>query len=129
MQNVRPCPYCGGEVEVVRIQDKITYIEKMVNGEKVKEKKADKQYRIECKKCKKLVAKGTKFECETDAEGAQRIKDYEAEMDRIWYPNTRQHILKAEDKASQIIRAKASMFGKDDECNEIHSPRRRACSA
>ena len=84
MEGVRPCPYCGGEVEVIRIKDKpVEYFaeEKDKNtGKKKKVKKIryEKQYRIYCIHCKHTVAAGLKFECETDKEGAERIAQYDA---------------------------------------------------
>lgn len=84
MLNIRPCPYCGGEVEVVRIPDIVTYTYKTdkKTGKKEKIEHREKQYRIECKHCRTLVAKGTKFEKETKAEGLERIKQYEAETEK-----------------------------------------------
>ena len=70
MQNIRPCPYCSGEVEVVKLDKK--------KNEKVQ------NYRIQCKACKALVARGTGFPCETKKEAEQRIKEYEKEMERVW---------------------------------------------
>lgn len=78
MKDVRPCPYCGGEVEVVRVKDKETLVTK---GNK-KEKVTEKQYRIECKRCKALVAKGTKFPNESKHDGESRIRDYEAVIEK-----------------------------------------------
>ncbi len=64
MKGVNGCPYCGGEVEVVKLTKK-----KRERGE---------IYRIECRKCRKLVARGVKFEIESKEEGAVRIKQYKA---------------------------------------------------
>ena len=63
MKNVTPCPYCKGEVEVVKLGQKKT-------------EKTD-VYRITCLHCKKTVARGLKFEIETLAQGKKRIKEYE----------------------------------------------------
>ena len=64
MLNINPCPYCGGEVEVVRLNRK---------------KETDEpKYRLSCNHCHALVACGLKFEKETDEEGRERIKQYEA---------------------------------------------------
>ena len=71
MRDIKPCPYCGGEVEVVKLIPKF-------KGEEV--------YRIQCMNCKKTVARGLKFECETDAEGKQRIKEYKAFINKVWSP-------------------------------------------
>ena len=68
MTGVRPCPYCGGEVEVVKLIPKL-------------QDKTDEVYRIECKRCRMLVVRGIKFENETEKEGKERIqqyKDYQA---------------------------------------------------
>ena len=79
MKNIRPCPYCEGEVEVVRVPDLVTYTYKTdkETGKKEKVEHKEKQYRIECKRCRALVAKGTKFDKETIEEGRERIKQYE----------------------------------------------------
>ena len=73
MKDVRPCPYCSGEVEVVKLNRK--------SGEK------ESKYRIQCMHCKMTVARGFKFEKESDAEGKERIKQYnkfiEKKMARI----------------------------------------------
>ena len=66
MKNVRPCPYCGGEVEVVRMPDK---------------KDKSKNYRIECMQCRRL-AYGIKFEIESEYEGKERIKEYEEVLNK-----------------------------------------------
>lgn len=64
MVGVRHCPYCDGEVEVVRMNRK---------------KETDEpRYRISCNHCHALVASGLKFEKETDEEGRERIEQYEA---------------------------------------------------
>ena len=73
MENIRPCPYCGGEVEVVRLKDKIT-------DKKIHEK----QYRIWCLRCKQSVGRGIKFPDEKDEDGAERIKQYEAVIDAYY---------------------------------------------
>ena len=65
MLNVNPCPYCGGEVEVVRLANK----------------GRERMYRIQCYKCHALVARGKKFEKETTEQGEERIKQYEAVME------------------------------------------------
>lgn len=66
MKGVKPCPYCGGEVEVVKL---------IKTAEEKKEKKPQ-PYRIECRQCRALVARGQKFPIETVFEGKKRIKDY-----------------------------------------------------
>ena len=78
MQNVKPCPYCGGEVEIVKLIPML-------------KDKFDNVYRIECKRCRKLVARGIKFDIETEEEGRQRIEDYQKEINRIWSPASSRH--------------------------------------
>ena len=65
MEGIKPCPYCGGEIEMVKL---------------IRDPKKDKNdvYRIECRKCRKLVAHGQWFPIETPGEGIQRIRDYQA---------------------------------------------------
>ena len=67
MKNITPCPYCGGEVEVVKLIPKKT-------------EKGD-VYRIECRKCRMTVARGRKFEKENEYQGKKRIKEYEHQLD------------------------------------------------
>lgn len=66
MLNILPCPYCGGEVEVVRLANK----------------GRNKQYRIQCMKCHALTAKGTKFEKESVSDGNLRILQYEQVLEK-----------------------------------------------
>ena len=66
MKGIRPCPYCGGEVEVIRLP----------NHPKTKKR----LYRIECRHCHALTAKGTGFPDETPEEAEARIRDYDAVM-------------------------------------------------
>ena len=72
MLNVRPCPYCGGEVDVVRLNRK--------------KEKDEPTYRISCRNCKALVARGTKFDKETIEEGRERIKQYEDDIAKRMSP-------------------------------------------
>lgn len=72
MENIRPCPYCKGEVEMVKLR------------KKPNEKRQP--YRIQCKKCHMLVARGEGFEIETMSEAEERIAQYDAEMARIYAP-------------------------------------------
>ena len=69
MKDVIPCPYCGGEVEVVKLVKK-------------KQEKKD-VYRIECKICHRLVVRGIGFPCE---EAEERIKQYEAFIAKTYSP-------------------------------------------
>jgi len=73
MQNVSPCPYCGGEVEVVKLIP-------------VLHDRTDDVYRIECKRCRRLVARGLKFEIESKEQGQKRIEEYKAEINRLFPP-------------------------------------------
>ena len=82
MKNIKPCPYCGGEVEVVKLKN---------------DKKKRPQYRIECRNCRQLVAKGLKFEKETDQEGKERIKQYEEVISKRMYPVFMQRIRQSDD--------------------------------
>ena len=76
MIGVKPCPYCGGEVEVV----------KLVKNERERKERLPQPYRIECRHCHRLVARGRKFEIETVFEGEQRLKDYDAFMNNLFPP-------------------------------------------
>lgn len=64
MEGIKPCPYCGGEVEVIRLAND--------------KKDGHKVYRIECRRCRALVVKGQGFADETKEEAAERIAQYEA---------------------------------------------------
>lgn len=66
MKNITPCPYCGGEVEVVKLCPK-------------KNEKGD-IYRLFCMRCKATVGRGKKFEIEKDCAGKKRIKEYEHQL-------------------------------------------------
>ena len=72
MQGIRPCPYCGGEVEVVKLNRK--------PGDKTD------FYRIECRSCRKLVSRGTRFPYETPDDGEERIHQYEEFVKERYYP-------------------------------------------
>ena len=67
MKNIKPCPYCGGEVEVVRLPDY----------------KGEKTYRIQCMKCRALVARGTGFADETQEDSEERIRQYNDCMNKL----------------------------------------------
>lgn len=73
MDGVRPCPYCGGEVEVVKLP--------MYEDDR---KKKFQPYRIQCYSCHALVAKGQRYPIETVAQGKERIKQYNNYIDRMW---------------------------------------------
>jgi len=109
MRDVLPCPYCGGEVEVVRLRDK------------VEGKLKTKIYRIQCMQCKAVVPFGTKFPDESEEDGEKRIKQYEKHIDRVWSPLHSTKIkqsMEAEARDAQM--AMASQTSMDDEINEIH---------
>lgn len=76
MKNIKPCPYCDGEVEMVKLIPKL-------------KDKTEEVYRIECKRCHKVVARGLKFDIETDEEGEERIEQYKSEMVRLYPPMTK----------------------------------------
>lgn len=76
MIGVKPCPYCGGEVEVVKLV-------------KTAQEKADKKpqpYRIECRSCHALVARGQGFPIETLTDAEERIRDYDNFMANQFAP-------------------------------------------
>lgn len=63
MKGLNPCPYCRGEVEIVKLNRK---------------HKSDKpMYRIECLQCRKLVEKGTGFPGEPWIVSKERIDQFE----------------------------------------------------
>lgn len=66
MKNVKPCPYCGGEVEVV----------KLIKTAQEKKDNKPQPYRIECRHCHALVARGQGFPIESLTEMEERIRDY-----------------------------------------------------
>lgn len=61
MKGVLPCPYCGGEIEMVRLAD--------VKGVRT--------FRIQCMHCHALVAKGQGFPDEPKKDVKKRIEDYD----------------------------------------------------
>ena len=62
MDGVKPCPYCGGRVEIIMLPN--------YKGERKR------QYRIECYQCRRLVARGQKFPIESKTAGDERIRQY-----------------------------------------------------
>lgn len=72
MKDILPCPYCGGEVEMVKLPKK--------PGEKKN------LYRIECRMCRKLVTRGLGFPIETPKDAEKRIRQYEEVISKIYYP-------------------------------------------
>lgn len=81
MKGVKPCPYCGGEVEVVKL------------GKTAQEKKEKKPqpYRIECRHCHALVARGQGFPIESLSDMEERIRDYNNYMADKFYPTGFRH--------------------------------------
>ena len=68
MKNIKPCPYCGGEVEVIRLADD-------------KETKK-RMYRIECWGCRRTVGRGLGFPNESENAAKERILQYERELNK-----------------------------------------------
>ena len=106
MKNIKPCPECGGEVEMVKL------IRKETDREDV--------FRIQCMKCRALVARGVGFAGETVAEAKERIADYEREIARLFNPAYRTLMLRADERKALQEKAKHTMTGPDDEQNDIH---------
>ena len=111
MEGVRPCPYCGGEVEVIKL------------GKNEDERRQNKPqpYRIQCYRCHAVVARGQKFPIESVSEGEERIRQYDEFIARIWRPRYSNKI-KLTDSTKQRDRdaALASRISTDDEIMEIH---------
>lgn len=66
MEGIVPCPYCDGEVEMVKL--------------KARETERDPIFRIECRRCHQLVARGYSFPIETKEIEQKRIAQYEEIM-------------------------------------------------
>ena len=107
MKNIRPCPYCGGEVEVVKL---------------IQKKNEERQpYRIQCMRCRQLVARGEGFPIETISEAEERIKDYEREIAKIWSPIGSLKFKQTEAaKVRDWVAGNPDLLGPDDEMTEIH---------
>ena len=68
MKGIKECPYCHGEVEVIRLaNDKQT---------------GKKMYRIQCLQCNRTVGRGLGFADETKEEAMERIKQYETVLNK-----------------------------------------------
>lgn len=107
MEGVRPCPYCGGEVEVVKLDKK--------KGEK------QNPYRIECRKCRALVVRGYGFPIESSIEQEQRIRDYEDYINRKFDPRSSTRIkIGGMNKLLDHKATYASRMSYDDEEFETH---------
>lgn len=111
MEGVRPCPYCGGEVEVIKLSK---------NADERQQKKPQ-PYRIQCYHCHAVVARGQKFPIESVSEGEERIRQYDEYIAKVWGPRT-SHKIKQSESAKQRDRhaALASRIDMDDELMEIH---------
>ena len=123
MQNVRPCPYCGGEVEVVRIPDKVTvrWHKDPETGKSKKTETSEKQYRISCYSCHALVAQGLKFEIESDEDGRKRIEDYEKEQARQFAPLSSRVFRQTQAAQTRdYVASMSSRISPDDEEYEMH---------
>ena len=77
-------------------------------------------YRIECKRCKALVARGEGFAGETISEAKERIADYNREIARVFDPMNRKIMLSPDERKALQEKAKRSMIGPDDEEFEEH---------
>ena len=96
MQGLKPCPYCGGEVEMVKLN---------------KKKKSDPDFfRIDCRSCHKLVVRGIGFPCETPAEAEELIKQYKKYMKNIYAT----HASRIVQSASAIKRDNSSKYGHEE---------------
>lgn len=102
MQNVKPCPYCGGEVEVIKLIRK--------KNEKTQ------PYRIECLRCRRLVARGQGFPIESYTDAQQRLKEYDEYIQETWYPNRCNRIEQSDDAVRRDYEmAVASRISEEDE--------------
>lgn len=94
MIGVKGCPYCGGEVEVIRLN----------------KKKTDEfqPYRVECKKCHRVAARSEGgFPIESSLDMKERIQDYERYMEKVWYPNKSNRIAQTQEaKMRDYVAAK-----------------------
>lgn len=63
MEGLNPCPYCKGEVEIIKLCPK--------------PKEKGPVYRIECRKCRALVARGLGYPNESKSASIERIRQYE----------------------------------------------------
>ena len=77
MKNIKPCPYCGGEVELIALR----------KNEKEKKDKSPQPYRIECQQCKALVARGQGFPIETLSDAEDRIREYKKCLKQKFAPS------------------------------------------
>lgn len=73
MLGVKSCPYCGGEIEMV----------KLTINEREKEEKKPQPYRIECCSCRALVARGQGFPVESKSEAKERIDQYNKYIENL----------------------------------------------
>jgi len=75
-------------------------------------------YRIECKRCRALVARGVGFPCETISDAEDRIADYNREIARVFM--NKKMMLRSDERKALQKKAKRSMIGPDDEEYEEH---------
>lgn len=114
MKDVKPCPYCGGEVEVVKLEKK--------KGEKAS------PYRIQCMKCHALVARGFGFPNETEKEAKERIEDYNNYIKNTFDPERSNKIrIGDRNKFRDWQAARGSQISYDDEEMEVHDISNRRC--
>jgi hypothetical protein len=104
MIGLLPCPKCGGEVEVI----------KLVKREDEIKKRAPQPYRIECRRCHALVARGTSFPDESFTDGLKRIQQYEALVSEKMGERGGQTILSAAGKRHNVLKAKQMMMSPED---------------
>ena len=72
MNGINRCPYCGGEVEMVKLN---------------KKRKTDTDmFRIDCRSCHYVVPKGRRFPGESKADEDERIAQYEKIMKDYYAP-------------------------------------------
>lgn len=71
MKGLHPCPYCGGEVELIKLNKK--------------KPKDPELFRIECLRCHALTARGRGFEKESSKMAEERITQYKAIMNEYLY--------------------------------------------
>ena len=71
MLGLNPCPYCGGEVELVKL-----------NKKRLKDPDL---YRVECLHCRRLTARGKGFENESPKMAEERIDQYKQIMHEYLY--------------------------------------------
>ena len=130
MEGLNPCPYCGAEVEMVKLgkTQKEIKEEKEAKSQKKKYTPKPTEFRISCKRCGKTVARGRKFDIETDKQGEERIQQYEAYIKRVWDPKHSTKIRQAfYAEERDHLAAKYPEYNPDDEFFEMHETTRKLC--